>query len=77
VSGFRASLTPAAAGNVAMTLYVNGSATNVTCTIAAAQTTCADGTHTAAVSAGDTVAVGVTNASGLLRHVRWSARLAT
>jgi acyl dehydratase len=56
---------------------VNGVATSVTCTIAATQTTCADGTHTAALSVGDTVAVGVANGSGLLRHVRWSARLAT
>jgi hypothetical protein len=75
LSLFRARLTTAAAGNVVFTLFVNGAATAVTCTIAAAQTTCADGANTAPVAAGDTVAVGVTNGSGLLRHVRWSARL--
>jgi hypothetical protein len=75
LSGFRARLTAGAAGNVVFTLFVNGAATSVTCTVPAVQTTCADGAHTVALAAGDTVAVGVTNASGLLRHVRWSARV--
>jgi hypothetical protein len=75
LSGFRARLTAAAAGNVVFTLFVNGAATSVTCTVPAVQTTCADGAHTVALVAGDNVAVGVTNASGLLRHVRWSARI--
>ena len=75
LSLFRARLTSAAAGNVVFTVFVNGAATAVSCTIAAAQTTCADGADTVALAAGDTIAVGITNGSGLLRHVRWSARL--
>jgi hypothetical protein len=75
LSLFRARLTSAAAGNVVFTVFVNGAPTAVSCTIAAAQTTCADGADTVALGAGDTIAVGVTNGSGLLRHVRWSARL--
>lgn len=75
LAGFRARLPAAAIGDVVFTLYVNEVATAVTCTIAATQTACADGAHTAALSAGDSIAVGVTNGSGLLRHVRWSARL--
>jgi hypothetical protein len=75
LSGFRARLTAGAAGNVVFTLFVNGAATSVTCTVPAVQTTCVDGAHTVALVAGDNVAVGVTNASGLLRHVRWSARI--
>jgi hypothetical protein len=75
LSLFRARLASAAAGNVVFTLFVNGAATAVTCTVGAGQTTCADGADTVALAAGDTIAVGVTNGSGLLRHVRWSARL--
>lgn len=36
-----------------LTVYKNGSATALTCTIAAAGTTCADTTHTVTVAAGD------------------------
>lgn len=38
-----------------MTLFKNGSATTVTCTIAASGTTCSDLTHSVAVAAGDTL----------------------
>jgi hypothetical protein len=75
LSGFRARLTSPAAGSVVFTLFQNGAATGVTCTIAAAQSTCTDGAHTVVLAAGDNVAVGITNGSGLLRHVRWSARI--
>jgi hypothetical protein len=75
LSGFRARLTAAPAGPVVFTLFVNDAATSVTCTIAAPDTTCTDGAHTVALAAGNTVSVGVTNGSGLLRHVRWSARV--
>jgi hypothetical protein len=77
VAGFRARLSAVPAGPVVFTLYVNGAATGVTCTVASPATTCTDATHTAAVGVGDTVAVSITNGSGLLRHVRWSARLDT
>ena len=77
ISGFRGHLTSPAAGTVVLTLFVNGAATGVTCSIPAGSAVCLDGTHTAAVSAGDTIAVGITNASGLLRNVGWSAKLAT
>ena len=59
------------------TLFVNGAATSVTCSVAAGSAACLDSTDTATVSAGDTIAVGITNACGLLRHVGWSAKLAT
>jgi collagen triple helix repeat protein len=77
ISGFRGHLTSAAAGTVVFTLLVNGAATSVTCSVAAGSAACLDSTHTATVSAGDTIAVGITNASGLLRNVGWSAKLAT
>jgi hypothetical protein len=77
LAGFRARLSAAAAGNVVFMLYLNDAPTSVTCTVASAQTTCVDNAHTVAVSIGDTIAVGVTNSSGLLRHVRWTARLGT
>ncbi len=77
ISGFRGHLTSPAAGTVVFTLYVNGAATSVTCSVVADTVACLDGTHTVAVAAGDTIAVGITNASGLLRHAGWSAKLAT
>ena len=77
-SGFRGHLTtPAGDIPVTFTLFVNGSATGVTCSITVAASSCVDNTHTAAVSAGDVVAVQVVKPGGLLRNVRWSARLAT
>jgi hypothetical protein len=75
VGGFTARLPAAAVGDVVFTLFVNGAATPVTCTIAATQTGCTDASHTTPISIGDTVAVGLTNGSGLLRHVRWAASL--
>jgi len=78
VSGFRGHLTaPATGTGVVFTLYVNGNATAVTCSIPAGQVACVDGAHTVALAAGDTIAVGITNASGLLRHVSWSSKLTT
>jgi hypothetical protein len=77
LAGFRAHLTAPAAGSVVFVLYVNGLPTTVTCTVSSGASVCADATHTAALAAGDVIAVGLTNSSGLLRHVRWSARLAT
>ena len=77
ISGFRGHLTSSAAGTVVFTLFVNGVATSVSCSIAAGSATCLDGTHTVTVAAGDTIAVGITNSSGLLRNAGWSAKLAT
>jgi hypothetical protein len=77
VSGFRGRLTAPAAGPVVFTLYVNGNPTSVTCSVAAASVACLDGVHTVSLAAGDTIGVEITNGSGLLRHVRWSATLAT
>ena len=73
IGGLRGHL-GAAASPVTLTLFVNGAATSVTCTFAGL--TCADATHTAAVSAGDVVAVRITNGSGgALHHLSWSATL--
>ncbi len=77
ISGFRGHLTSSAAGTVVFTLFLNGAATSVSCSIAAGSATCLDGTHTVTVTAGDTIAVEITNASGLLRNAGWSAKLAT
>jgi len=77
VSGFRGHLTSPAAGAVVLTLYVNGSPTSVTCSVVAGSASCLDDVHTVALAAGDTIAVGITNGSGLLRHAGWSAKLAT
>lgn len=46
-----------AGGSDPVTVYVNGSATAVTCTIAAAATTCSDTTHSVAVAAGDRISI--------------------
>ena len=73
--GFRGRLTANAAGTVTFTLFVNGAASSVTCSIPAGQNACTDGTNTATVAAGDVVTVRLTNASGMLRHVSWSAKL--
>jgi hypothetical protein len=75
LSGFRARLSSPAGGSVSFTLFVNGSTTSATCTISAGQSTCVDNTHVVALTPGDAVAVSVSNSSGLLRHVRWSADL--
>ncbi len=77
ISGFRGHLTSPAAGAVVFTLFVNSAATTLTCTVIADSVACLDGTHSVAVSAGDTIAVGITNGSGLLRNASWSAKLAT
>lgn len=39
-----------------LTVYKNGSATTITCTIAASAATCSDSTHSVAVAAGDVIA---------------------
>jgi hypothetical protein len=70
-------LTSPAAGTITFALLVNGVASGVTCAIASSGSACLDSTHTVTLAAGDVIAVSVTNSSGLLRHVRWSARLAT
>jgi hypothetical protein len=78
LSAFRGHLTASTTGSVTFTLYVNGAATAVACTIAPATTGCADGTHTVVLAAGDVIAVRITKSAGaLLRHVRWSTTLAT
>lgn len=79
IASFRGRLPAAPGGSgVVFTLFKNGTATAVTCTIAAASTSCTDSTNTLAVAAGDTIAVRIANSSGtFLRHVRWTARLAT
>jgi hypothetical protein len=48
-------------GSVTATVYVNGAATMVTCTVAAAASTCSDATHTAVLAPGDTISVKVDN----------------
>jgi hypothetical protein len=45
------------AGKDVATVYKNGTATAITCTIAAAGTTCSDLTHSVATAAGDVIAV--------------------
>ena len=78
LSEFHGRLTSPAADTVVFTLYVNGAATGVTCSIAGGSSACTDSANTAALAAGDTVAVGITKAVGTLyRHVSWSATLAT
>ena len=77
LAGFRGHLSAAAAGPVVFTLFVNGSATSITCTVAGGASACLDSADTAVLAAGDVIAIRITNGSGLLRHVRWSAKLAT
>jgi hypothetical protein len=54
-----------ASGSVDVTVYVNGAATSMTCTVAAADSTCADTTNTAAITASDTIAVLIENTDGV------------
>jgi hypothetical protein len=77
VSGFRGYLTSPTSGPVVFTLYVNNSATSVTCSIAAGSESCLDDVHTVTVAAGDSISVGLSKGSGLLRHAAWSAKFAT
>jgi hypothetical protein len=66
------------AGGIVLTLYLNGSATAISCSIPSGSSSCSDLTHTVAVSAGDVIAVQLTNSTGtLLREVRWTTELAT
>lgn len=57
------STTPTSATTSVYTLVVNSSNTAVTCTIAAAATTCNDTTHTAAITAGQAYWITVNNSS--------------
>jgi hypothetical protein len=54
----RISSTPGNAPNsYTYTVYVNGSASSVVCTITSGQRNCSDGTHTVNVGPGDTVSL--------------------
>ena len=61
---FRGHLTAPATNPVALTLFVNGSATGVTCTISAPASGCVDAADTATLAAGDVVSVRITIAGG-------------
>jgi hypothetical protein len=66
-----------ATGTATFTLYKNGVATAVTCTVSGVVTkTCSDVTHTASFSPGDTVAVGAVQGGTLptLSIVGWAAQ---
>lgn len=64
-------------GSVTVTVYVNDAATAMTCTIAAADSTCADTTNTAVLEAGDTVAVLIDNTDGqVITNFSWTGWLA-
>jgi hypothetical protein len=63
---------------VVFTLFKNGAATAVTCTISSGGTTCSDNSDSVSFSAGDVVAVRIqNNSSNFVRDTRWTAALAT
>ncbi|HEX4520407.1 MAG TPA: hypothetical protein VH063_12570 [Gaiellaceae bacterium] len=77
VSGFRGRVGSAVGGGgVVLTLYLDGSATAVSCSIPSGSTSCTDSAHSVSISAGDVIAVQLANSTGtLLREVRWTAEL--
>ena len=76
ISAFRGQLT-FPMGAVTFSLFVNGVATSLTCTVLAPGSACTDALHTVTLAAGDVIAVRIANASSNpLRHVSWSAKFA-
>jgi hypothetical protein len=74
LSAFGARLDALAGGNVTFTVYKNGAATAVTCTIAYPDKKCPPAAGTVSFVAGDAVAVKIVNSSGgALNNVRWTA----
>jgi hypothetical protein len=64
-------------GSVTVTVFVNGAATTLTCTVLAASSTCADGVSTKVVAASDTIAVRIENTNGaVITNFSWTAWLA-
>ena len=65
-----------AAANATVTVWVNGSASTLTCAVVAA-TTCVDPTNSVNLSASDTVAVQIVNTDGVtITNFTWTAWLA-
>ena len=65
------------AGVVTITLYKNGVATPLTCSIAAGSSTCSAGAASVAVAVGDTVAIGIDKpGAGNVTDFSWAARVA-
>ena len=65
------------AGVVTITLYKNGVATPLTCSIAAGSSTCSAGAASVAVAVGDTVAIGIDKpGAGNVTDFSWTARVA-
>ena len=65
------------AGVVTITLYKNGVATPLTCSIAAGSSTCSAGAASVAVAVGDTVAIGIDKpGAGNITDFSWTARVA-
>ena len=75
LSGFSAHAGSAVGtGGVTLTVFADGSATTVTCTIPSGSLSCTDSTHTASFSAGDTIEVRIQNPTGaFVRNVAWTA----
>jgi hypothetical protein len=69
--------TSASSQSTTITLRVNGTATTITCTLAAGGTGCSDTTHTAVVTAGQSITItnGGTGAmQDIGKGVSWSAQ---
>ena len=81
LSGLSVQVSAADAGYWNFRVWVNGASTLIGCDLSPNQTSCADTTHTAPISAGDQVAIGIAN-PGLAYSqgsvsVTWSLSLAT
>jgi hypothetical protein len=74
VSNFAVHALPnAASGTISFTVYVNGVASAVACTLTAPSTSCATD-QTVTATAGQPIAVVVANATGdFVRYARWTA----
>ena len=64
-------------GSVTATVYVNGTATTMTCTVAAPANVCSDASDTKVVSAGDTISVKIDNTNAqAITNFSWTAWMA-
>ena len=64
-------------GSVTATVYVNGTATTMTCSVPSAQSVCSDVTDIKAVAPGDTVSVKIDNTNGqAITNFTWTAWMA-
>jgi hypothetical protein len=76
LSNFNVSLVHSS-GDVIATVFVNGTATSTTCTVAAAASTCADAVNTVPLVSSDVIAVRIQNQGGaVITNFSWTGWLA-